>query len=280
MQSQTTSEFRTDAPHFGPVVERRTEGSRFAIKKLPDGRAALNLACGTKMHWGWNNLDFSLYARLRRRRLVTRFLRKIGFISDQRYERLQSVDPQIIQWNLRRGVPFADCTFDVLYHAHFLEHLEERAAVGFLQECFRVLKPGGMLRVVVPDLELLASTYLESLRQLDHGDPAAETAHQRAIYELFDQMVRTRVTGTTEQKRWVARVEGLFRTNAARAGEVHQWMYDRYSLCQLLERVGFGDVLQEKACTSRIEGWESFHLDADKDGTPYMPESLYLEAMK
>jgi predicted SAM-dependent methyltransferase len=279
MQSPITSESRADAALLGLAKMEAAQG-RFAIKRLPDGRAMLNLACGTKMHWGWNNLDFSPYARLRRRPLLTDVLRRIHYISDQRFSRLQNVDPQIIAWNLRKGIPFADCAFDVLYHSHFLEHLDKRAAVGFLQECFRVLKLGGVLRVVVPDLELLASTYLESLKQLDRGDAAAEKAHQRAIYELFDQMVRTKVTGTTEQMGWVARVEGLFRRNAAQAGEVHQWMYDRHSLRRLLESVGFGSIQQQTASTSHIVDWQSFHLDTNEDSTPCKWESLYLEARK
>jgi len=232
------------------------------------------------MHWGWNNLDFSPYARLRRRPLLTTVLRRIRFVSEERYRRLQSVDPQVIQWNLRKGIPFADCTFDVLYHSHFLEHLERSAAVKFLRECQRVLKPGGTLRVVVPDLELLASAYLESIRQLDYGHPTAEMAHERAIYELFDQMVRAEVTGTTEQKGWVARVEGLIRRNAANAGELHRWMYDRYSLGRLLESIGFRNIRQQVASRSEISGWESFHVDTNEDGNPYKPESLYLEATK
>lgn len=240
----------------------------------------LNLACGTRMHWGWNNLDFSPYARLRRRPFLTRILCRIRFVSEERNRRLLKVDPYIILWNLRKGIPFVDSTFDVLYHSHFLEHLERSAAAKFLRECHRVLKPGGVLRVVVPDLELLAKAYLESLRQLDEGVPTAERAHSSAIYELFDQMVRTEVTGTTEQKGWNALVERLIRRSAADAGELHRWMYDRYSLDQLLESVGFSSVRQQDASTSQIANWESFHLDTNDDGTPYKLLSLYLEAMK
>jgi|GEM_PF-6941157 len=37
---------------------------RFVVKRLPDGRAMLNLGCGTRMHHGFNNLDFSPYVFL------------------------------------------------------------------------------------------------------------------------------------------------------------------------------------------------------------------------
>ena len=68
---------------------------------------------------------------------------------------------------------------------------------------------------------------------------------------------------------------GLFRSR----GEVHQWMYDRYSLKRLLEQVGFKNV---KVCTaneSRIPGYEKYSLDSE-NGVIRKPDSLYMEASK
>lgn len=250
----------------------------FPVKRLPDGRALLNLACGTRMHWGWTNLDFSPYARLRKRLLLTRVMRAIGLISDHRLNLLQAVDPEIISWDLRRGIPFPDQTFDVVYHSHFLEHIPKGAVPGFLSECRRVLKPGATLRVVVPDLQLLATSYVESLKAVENRDPGAELRHQRAVDDLFDQMVRTEITGTAEQRGWGRWLERKIRGDAADAGELHRWMYDRFSLGDLLESVGFRGVRQMSAFASEIAGWEAFHLDADEDGSQYKLDSLYLEA--
>jgi len=64
------------------------------------------------------------------------------------------------------------------------------------------------------------------------------------------------------------------------SGEVHQWMYDRYSLKRLLEECGFVDIKQCAAHESRIPDWISFNLDTEPDGTVYKPDSLYMEATK
>jgi predicted SAM-dependent methyltransferase len=49
---------------------------------------------------------------------------------------------------------FADESFDFIYSEHFLEHLFFDEAVALLQECDRLLKPGGVVRVCVPDADL------------------------------------------------------------------------------------------------------------------------------
>jgi predicted SAM-dependent methyltransferase len=228
----------------------------------------------------WNNLDFSPYARLRKHSRMAGLLYGIGMLSAQRYQRLFKVDPAVIAWDLRRGIPFADNEFAVVYHSHFLEHLDRRAARAFLTECYRVLEPGGILRIVVPDLQFLAFSYHESVRDLEHGDATAHAAHDHLIDELFDQMQRTEVSGTAEQKPWMRVLERWLRGNASEAGELHRWMYDRYSLGRLLADLSFRDIRRESALTSRIPDWQSIFLDADKDRTPHKSCSLYMEARK
>lgn len=68
---------------------------------------------------------------------------------------------------------------------------------------------------------------------------------------------------------------GLFRSR----GEIHQWMYDRFSLKRLLEQAGFVDI---KTCTpteSRIPEFERYSLDA-LNGIARKPDSIYIEASK
>ena len=64
------------------------------------------------------------------------------------------------------------------------------------------------------------------------------------------------------------------------SGEIHQWMYDRFSLSKLLVDCNFKEMRVCSARQSRIPNWESFHLDANLDGTVYKPDSLYMEATK
>lgn len=237
------------------------------------GRALLNLACGARTAPGWNNLDFSPYARLRKHPLLASALYAVGILSNERMRKLEAIDPGILHWNLARGVPFPDESFDVVYHSHFLEHLPRQGAKLFLIECWRVLKPGGILRVVVPDLELLVREYWDALN-------VSEDAHDAAIAGLIDQMVRTESSGTAEQKPWVRRIERLLRGDAAKTGELHRWMYDVYSLARLLSDVGFGTLKQCESRTSWMEDWADFNLDTSVSGWVYKPKSLYLEGRK
>lgn len=245
----------------------------------PDGRALLNLGCGWKMHRSWNNLDFSPYARLAHHSTLVKVLSATRVLSPMRQARLAQVDPGIVHWDLKRGIPFPDATFDVVYHSHFLEHLDRTFANRFLAECGRVLKVGGVIRVVVPDWELLTHAYLDALAKWDAGAPAAEEAHSRAMYDLIAQMVRSDATGTTHTG-LLGKLENQVRGGAAGTGELHKWMYDRQSLRMLLESAGLRDTRQETARTSRVAEWVSFGLDLDEAGRDYKPESLYMEALK
>ncbi|HKN74641.1 MAG TPA: methyltransferase domain-containing protein [Candidatus Acidoferrum sp.] len=65
-----------------------------------------------------------------------------------------------------------------------------------------------------------------------------------------------------------------------RQGEIHQWMYDTYSLARLLRECGFCDPQRCAATESRIPNWAQYCLDSEADGTTYKPDSMYMEAVK
>jgi predicted SAM-dependent methyltransferase len=88
--------------------------------------------------------------------------------------RLGRPDKHVLNHNLLKGIPFESQTFDVVYHSHFLEHLSMKDARFMVAECHRILKHGGMIRVVVPDLEYNAKLYLKCLEDLAR-DESAET---------------------------------------------------------------------------------------------------------
>lgn len=64
------------------------------------------------------------------------------------------------------------------------------------------------------------------------------------------------------------------------SGEIHSWMYDRYSLAALLERAGFASPRQVQAAESKLPGWGRYNLDTQPDGSVYKPDSLYMEAFR
>jgi hypothetical protein len=68
---------------------------------------------------------------------------------------------------------------------------------------------------------------------------------------------------------------GAFRLS----GEIHMWMYDRYSLGRLLGQAGFVNVQQVDAYRSSIPDWPAYELDV-KGGAVFDPTSLFMEAQK
>ncbi|MEN9215002.1 MAG: hypothetical protein Q6K12_07195, partial [Gloeomargarita sp. DG_1_6_bins_138] len=64
------------------------------------------------------------------------------------------------------------------------------------------------------------------------------------------------------------------------SGEIHQWMYDAYSLGQLLNQVGFSEIKVQSPHRSYLTDWCRFNLDTEPDGSVYKPHSLYMEAKK
>lgn len=107
-----------------------------------------------------------------------------------------SSSPHVLARDLTKGIPFPDNTFEVLYHSHVLEHIPPAIAPVFIADCFRVLKPGGVVRIAVPDLEQIAREYLRLLEQnlANETEKSAEN-YNYVLLELIDQLARDRSGG-------------------------------------------------------------------------------------
>jgi predicted SAM-dependent methyltransferase len=110
----------------------------------------VNIGCGNRYLQGWDNLDF------------------------------RPVEPQVQRWDLRKLLPYADGVVDLVYSSHLLEHLSPEQAEALLKDSLRVLKPGGIVRVVVPDLEALARRYLEAVEDVRGEGGRRESRKQKA----------------------------------------------------------------------------------------------------
>ncbi len=251
----------------------------------------LNLGCGQVWSSGWVNIDFT------------------------------STGPGVIAHDLKSGIPVDDAEVDVVYSSHLLEHFGKDDAVFFVKECFRVLRPGGICRFAVPDLETIVRLYLMMLERSRKGDVQAQGAYDWIMIELFDQMVRN-VPGGRFVKHLTSdplRAESFILSRAGReaadvlsylrnpdnsdkvsrlefpdekgltaeeigrfrlSGEVHQWMYDSYSLGKLLDEAGFSEIASVRADESRIPEFADYCLDTDESGQVRKPDSLFMEAVK
>lgn len=127
------------------------------------GPLKINLGCGLAVAPGWINVDGSLNTLMARLPIT---LQKVGYQltgSNQYYSQEQFLkllnNHRFVHHDLGRGIPFNDSSVDFIFTSHFLEHLFERQAERLLEESFRVLKSGGVLRVSVPDLSYAISLY-------------------------------------------------------------------------------------------------------------------------
>ena len=125
----------------------------------------LNIGCGATAHPDWLNLD------------------------------MVPQHPLAVACDLRHGLPLAANAADACYSSHVLEHLTRAEADPFIAEQFRVLRPNGVIRVVVPDLEVMCRDYLDHLAALRAGATQRDFAYRFTLLEIFDQVVRDRSGG-------------------------------------------------------------------------------------
>lgn len=82
-------------------------------------------------------------------------IRKPGFINVDKYVPYSNV------WRCDMyKLPFKDGTIDLIYSSHSIEHLPIRQAEYALHDWYRILKPGGILFLALPDLGIIMQTLL------------------------------------------------------------------------------------------------------------------------
>jgi SAM-dependent methyltransferase len=238
----------------------------------------LNLGCGTRTCASPDvvNIDKSLYLTLKRNVLLRTIARPL--LTPSRRAKLESLSANVVPHDVAKGIPFPDDSVDAVYHSHVLEHLDREVAPVFLREVKRVLRPGGIQRIVLPDFEALCTGYLRHVAACD-ADPGQIAQHEGFVARIIEQSVRREGYGAARQtplRRWF---DNLLMGDARKRGETHQWMYDRFTIVHLLENEGFHNVELQRYDKSRIPGWNGYGLDL-LDGAEHKPGSLYVEAEK
>ncbi|MGH8719569.1 MAG: class I SAM-dependent methyltransferase [Burkholderiales bacterium] len=223
------------------------------------------------------NIDWSVYLRLKRNPLLNKAVPL--FVRGERLQRFRTLPNNLLVHDLKKGIPFADDSVEVVYHSHMLEHLDRDIAKTFLVEVRRVLKPGGIQRIAVPDFEEAAREYLGHIPVCE-SDPLEAEKHGDYIGAMIEQSVRREGFGTSQQKPLRRRIENIVLGDARKRGETHQWMYDWIHLKSVLLGLKFSDIRRYQYNTSQVPNWNDYGLDLDENGKEYKPESFYVEAIK
>jgi len=153
-------------------------------------------------------------------------------------------------WDLAHGLPLADASLAGIFSEHCIEHVPLAVGDALLGECFRVLRPGGTVRLITPDAE----QYLVGYAAL-RSDPAAES---------LPRAQGDRYHGEYTPAMSVNRVFGQFG---------HRFIYDLETFQVLLRGHGFVDVEHARFGESRDPNPV---LDTERR----RPGSLYVEATK
>ena len=114
---------------------------------------------------------------------------------------LYSLEPQppdspMLYHDLTEPLPFAENSFDAVNCYHVYEHLLHKEADFFTREIHRVLKPGGIYRVSVPNLECIAGEYLKYL-EASLQDPNEQNIkrYRWTVMKLIEQSIREKTGG-------------------------------------------------------------------------------------
>lgn len=151
-------------------------------------------------------------------------------------------DKSDIPCDLRRGIPFPRNTVHKIYSSHFMEHLPYKFGQRFLAEALRVLVPGGVFSICVPNARIYIEAYLNpSIDISDHFvfKPAYHNTNSRIDFVNY----------------------------MAYMNNNHHYLFDEENLINLLKLKGFQNVKLR-----------NFEPGLDMEARDF--ESIYAEAIK
>ncbi len=192
-------------------------------------RYKVNIGSGISGAPGWYNIDNSPTIPLSRIPLVRRLARIPAWPAD------------VHRHDVRKGLPFPGSSVSYVYSSHTFEHFSWNESLAITRECFRVLEPGGVFRVAVPDLGLMVREYLQN-------------GSAMASHELLQRLSLN---------------HGL--ADLVHPGANHSQMFDEKSLLHLFRQAGFANPEVRGFMQSRIPDISMIELEVRKR------ESLYVE---
>ena len=221
---------------------------------MDSNKIRLNLGCGAIRPEGWVNADSSFNALLQRFPMVGKRIAKW-------FNPIEYSSDNVVYMDVNKGWKYRNESVDIVYASHLFEHLTLKTADLFLREAFRVLKPGGVIRLVVPDLFQICQRYVKEFEDPEVADPTvfilwAMNLHKEAQYP---------------NEGIISRLVNEYRGYPHQ----HKFMYDAKSLALRLSRVGFKDIY---VCQYGTSNYLSEIREVEGASESYL--SSYVEAIK
>jgi SAM-dependent methyltransferase len=216
----------SDLNGFGPAIFEILPADRDPLARLSAVLAAVEEVAGD--------------LRAQRGEWLAARLRDLGVSREDRHLKLHigageqilagwvniDVAPAPLAMNVKWGLPFEEGAADYAFFSHVLEHLFYPVeAVSVLADVHRVLAPGGVLRVVVPDIEKCLRAYAEDDEVFFQSRRETWTWWPKAATRLQDFLAYAGAG-----------------PSPGRLFDAHKFGYDFETLAHLLKRVGFRTV--------------------------------------
>lgn len=156
------------------------------------------------------------------------------------------IDPKggAIKADLTKGIPHKDNSVSKIFSEHVIEHFSKQEGYNLLKDCYRILKPGGTMRIGWPNLnKIISSHLLKSKKHYNHGTP-----HLDLRYGHWDEITSDR----------------LFSWG-------HKYAYTPRYMKDILTEIGFKEI---KKC-KYMDSSHGYKYDTHND-----PVTIYMEATK
>ena len=210
----------------------------------------INIGCGQTPTLGWLNFDNSFSIKIAKIPMLYKVAYKLGILKESQYQFIQFAKKNKIKHgDVIKGLPLADESIDVVYSSHMIEHLDFLDVKKFLNEVYRILVPKGIVRIATPDLDKLVDHYNET------GDANYFIKSTRLYMfrpKSFLERIKILLIGTRH----------------------HLWLYNKYSLANLLKNHGFINPEVMQPGDTKIKNPGFLNLKERSK------ESLYIEAEK
>ena len=257
---------------FGYTIEKKPVSGLSGYKNFPPEslrkKYFFNIGAGKFQHPYWTNIDYQTdyYSSAQ----------KYPFINHD----LISMKP----------LPVRSEVAELIYSSHTIEHISDSAACKLFEECHRILKLGGGLRLTTPDMELQYNAYLKGMTNHIHNNHSC-SRHQLFLHSFASQLAEISIRHNSQRKYSDEEIINVFKTHSLSdafnyftcqcdfsseypGAHINWWTHDK--LFSMLRDAGFTNIYRSGYGQSLFLPLRDTYL-FDKT---HPQISLYIEAIK